>query len=133
MSLEKIKEFSHYIFNTLGNSYKEHIYVNAMSIHLRNENYKFQTEVIIPIMYEGMQLGYERADIIIYEPFNCIIEFKAQTNLLSKKELVQLQKYQQNLNIEDGLLINFGCSKNILEINESKLSEINKKIVSIDS
>ena len=85
MSLEKIKEFSHYIFNTLGNSYKEHIYVNAMSIHLRNENYKFQTEVIIPIMYEGMQLGYERADIIIYEPFNCIIEFKAQTNLLSKK------------------------------------------------
>ena len=80
-----------------------------------------------------MQLGYERADIIIYEPFNCIIEFKAQTNLLSKKELVQLQKYQQNLNIEDGLLINFGCSKNILEINESKLSEINKKIVSIDS
>lgn len=132
MSLEKIKEFSNLIFNKLGNSYKEHIYVSAMCIHLRNENYKFQTEVIVPIIYEGMQLGYERADIIIYEPFKCIIEFKAQTNNLSKKELTQLQKYQQNLDIEDGLLINFGNLKNIIEFNESKLSEINKNILIIN-
>ena len=132
MSIEKIKEFSTLIFNKLGNSYKEHIYVNAMSIHLRNENYKFQTEVIVPIIYEGMQLGYERADIIIYEPFQCIIEFKAQTNSLSKKEIVQLQKYQQNLNIENGLLINFGNLKNILEFTESNLSEVNKKILCIE-
>ena len=131
MSIEKIKEFSNKIFNILGNSYKEHIYVNAMCIHLRNENYKFQTEVIIPIMYEGMQLGYERADIIIYEPFKCIIEFKAQTNQLSKKELTQLLKYQQNMNIENGILINFGNSKNIIEINESKLSESTKISITI--
>ena len=131
MSIEKIKEFSNKIFNILGNSYKEHIYVNAMCIHLRNENYKFQTEVIIPIMYEGMQLGYERADIIIYEPFKCIIEFKAQTNQLSKKELTQLLKYQQNMNIENGILINFGNSKNIIEINDSKLSESTKISITI--
>ncbi len=129
MSLEKIKEFSTLIFNKLGNSYKEHIYVNAMCFHLRNENYLFQNEVIVPIIYEGIQLGYERADIIIYEPFKCILEFKAQTTQLSKKELVQLQKYQQNLNIENGLLINFGNHRNVIEFNECKLSQLKNTLV----
>tara|TARA_E500000178_G_C16991673_1_gene741105 strand:- start:968 stop:1366 length:399 start_codon:yes stop_codon:yes gene_type:complete len=132
MSIEKIKEFCNIIHDKLNNNYKEHIYVSAMCIHLRNENYQFQTEVIVPILYEGYQLGYERADIIIYEPFKCILEFKSQVNSLSKKEIIQLQKYQKNLNIENGLLINFGNIHNKLEYYESKLSNINNNILTIN-
>lgn len=113
--INSIKEFSETIFNELGPYYKEHIYVNAMCIHLREHNYLFRTEVIVPIMYKNIQLGYERADIIIYEPFQCVIEFKAQTQNLSKKELNQLNKYQINLNIQYGILINFGNSNGKLE------------------
>jgi len=113
----KIKEFSDQILEELGSSYKEHIYVNAMCVHLRNENYLFQTEVIVPINYQGIQLGYERADIVIYKPFNCIIEFKAQTQSLSRKEINQLNKYKTNLSIANGILINFGNNKNIIDVN----------------
>ena len=115
MSLEKIKEFSQSIYNELGPGYKENIYVIAMTTHLRKENYLFNTEVIVPINYNGVQIGYERADIIIYEPFKCIIEFKAQNNSLSKKEFTQLSKYKKNLTIDNGILINFSNNNGKLE------------------
>lgn len=114
----KIKEFSDQILEELGSSYKEHIYVNAMCIHLRNENYLFQTEVIVPINYKGVQLGYERADIVIYEPIKCILEFKAQTQSIAKKEISQLTKYKKNLEIDNGILINFGNLNGKLEYHE---------------
>lgn len=127
----KIKEFSEQIYNELGPSYKEHIYVNAMCVHLRNENYLFRTEVIVPINYMGVQLGYERADIVIYKPIKCIIEFKAQTQSISKKEIAQLNKYKKNLDIENGILINFGILNNKLEYNEILVNS-SKKIVEIE-
>jgi GxxExxY protein len=127
----KIKEFSEQIYNELGPSYKEHIYVNAMCVHLRNEKYLFHTEVIVPINYMGVQLGYERADIVIYEPIKCILEFKAQTQSISKKEIAQLNKYKKNLDIENGILINFGILNNKLEYNEILVNS-SKKIVEIE-
>ena len=127
--MNNIKDYSQKIFNDLGSGYKEHIYVNAMCIHLRNNNYLFQTEVIVPIIYENIQIGYERADIVIYEPIKCIIEFKAQQQNLSKKEISQLSKYKKNLNISNGILINFGNNNGILEFKE--ICENDKKILEI--
>jgi len=129
--INKINEFSQEIFNTLGSGYKEHVYVSAMCIHLREQNYLFGNEVIVPIEYKGIQLGYERADIIIYEPIKCIIEFKAQTQSLSKKEITQLKKYQNNLKINCGILINFGNNNNKLEFQNINASD-EKKTISID-
>ena len=135
----KIKEFSKQIHDELGSSYKENIYVNAMCVHLRNENYLFRTEVIVPINYKGVQLGYERADIVIYEPIKCILEFKAQTQSIAKKEIAQLTKYKKNLNINNGILINFGNINGNLEYNElfeesteNNTSENNKKSIYIE-
>ena len=140
----KIKEFSDQILEELGSSYKEHIYVNAMCIHLRNEKYLFQTEVIVPINYKGVQLGYERADIVIYEPIKCILEFKAQTQSIAKKEIAQLTKYKKNLKIDNGILINFGNLNGKLEYHEmfensktenskteNSTTENNKKVIQL--
>ena len=117
MSLSNIKDFAETILNELGPGYKEHIYVNAMCIHLRDNEtkYQFHNEVIVPIIYKGMQLGYERADIVIYEPDKCIIEFKSQTQSIGKKEIMQLSKYMKNLQINNGILINFGNLNGTLE------------------
>ena len=130
----KIKEFSNYILEELGSSYKEHIYVNAMCIHLRNENFLFQTEVIVPINYKGVQLGYERADIVVYEPIKCILEFKAQTQSIAKKEIAQLTKYKKNLDINNGILINFGNLNGKLEYYEMLENENlnDKKVITIE-
>lgn len=118
MSFQKIHDFAKEILENLGTGYKEHIYVNAMCYHLRKENYLFHNEVIVPIEYNGIQLGYERADIVIYEPFKCVIEFKSQTQSLSKKEYIQIKKYLKNLSLDTGILINFGNLNGNLEYQE---------------
>lgn len=111
----KIVEIASLIYKELGPGYKEHIYVNAMIVELRKLNYSFANEVIVPIMYQGVQLGYERADIVIYEPEKYILEFKAMNSSLTKKENVQLEKYLKNLQFDKGIVLNFG---NNLEINK---------------
>ena len=110
-----IVDFSNKIYAELGPGYKEHIYVNAIIVHLRKMNYSFASEVIVPIMYEGVQLGYERADIVIYEPEKYVLEFKAMNSALTKKDNVQLEKYLKNLKFSNGIILNFG---NTLEINK---------------
>ncbi len=116
--MEEIKKFSHTIYNKLGTGYKENIYAAAMQIELINAKYKFSSETIVPIMYENIQIGWERADIVIYEPIKCILEFKAINTSLNKKESLQLKKYLMNMNIDNGLLINFGNSLEIKEVNK---------------
>ena len=119
--MNEINKCLHKVFDYLGTGYKEHIYVNAVIIELRNLNYKFQNEVIVPIMYDNVQIGYERADIVIYEPISAVLEFKAQTMSLQKKDNMQLKKYQSNLDISLGVLVNFGG--NTLEIIENDTSK----------
>jgi len=135
-SIERIRSFSDEILNALGPGYKENIYVNAMCVHLSREKYLFATEVIVPIDYLGVQIGYERADIVIYEPIKCILEFKAQTQSVSKKEFTQLKKYLKNLDngvFKNGILINFGNFKNSLEFHEiNQEEEVLKPLVSIN-
>ena len=115
----KIIKYAQNIYDKLGYGYKEHIYSNAMCIELRNNQFQFQNEVICPIIYSGIQIGYERADIVVYEPINIVIEFKAQTTNLQKKEINQLKKYLQNFNIENGILINFGNTFECISVNNS--------------
>lgn len=109
----QIYEYAKKIHEKLGSGYKEHIYVTALNFHLHQNSILFNNEVIIPILYENIQLGYERADTIIYKPFECILEFKAQNNKLSSKEIIQLRKYLRNYDnnkIKTGILLNFNSS-----------------------
>ena len=129
--MEDIKNAINKVYSSLGFGYKEHIYSNAMIIELRNLNYQFHNEVVCPILYENIQVGYERADIVIYKPINCVLEFKAQTMSLQKKDITQLNKYLINLDIQYGLLINFGNSLEIMEI-EKDIETTNNKTIVID-
>jgi len=105
--ISDIHEYCKKIYDKLGYGYKEHIYVNAMCYHLREKNFLFGTEVIVPINYNNIQIGFTRADIIIYSPIKCVLEFKALTNNVTKKEFNQLNQYITNLDVDYGVLINF--------------------------
>lgn len=97
------------IFDILGSGYKEHIYQRAIEIEFQSENILFHSEVICPINYMGVQVGFERADIVTYEhgsPTN-VLELKSQINSITKKEFIQLYKYLQNLSVPFGYVINF--------------------------
>jgi GxxExxY protein len=95
---------------TLGNYYKENVYQAALCVELNLSGILFQSEVVLPIKYKGICIGYERADIVIYSKSGVpefIIELKSQNTKLSTKEINQLKKYIKNLNCNNGLLVNF--------------------------
>ena len=97
------------VFDILGSGYKEHIYQKALEIEFQNEQILFHSEVICPINYNGIQVGFERADIVTYSDSipTSVLELKSQTNSITKKEFIQLYKYLSNLKVKIGYIINF--------------------------
>jgi len=115
------------IFNTLGVGYKENIYHSAFEIELRNRmNILFQSEVICPIMYENIQVGFERADIVIYdgENMSCVLEFKAQLSSLGNKEIIQIKKYLKNFKVNNGFLLNFSNNLEMYSVSNASCRQI---------
>jgi GxxExxY protein len=49
----------------LGPGYSERVYHNAMEVVLRKNGVPYETERIVPIVFEGHTIGNLRADIII--------------------------------------------------------------------
>lgn len=106
---EDVIRFIKEVETNLGNHYKENIYQNALYFELNTNGYTCQTEVVVPIIYKNFHVGFERADIVIYQNGTpvFIIELKSQNQRLSLKEIQQLKKYMKNLDCKSGLLVNF--------------------------
>jgi GxxExxY protein len=112
---------------TLGNYYKENVYQGALCVELNLSGILFQSEVVLPIKYKGISIGYERADIVIYSKEGVpeiIIELKSQNTKISSKEVNQLRKYIKNLNCKNGLLVNFFDDIEIYLVTELSHSKI---------
>jgi len=112
-----IINISNNVFNTLGKGFNECIYHKAILVDLYKTNYKIETKKIIPIDYNGVNVGYVESEIIVYNEkknIMIIIELKAQTNDLSYKEKFQVQKYMNNIENDNtiGLVINFSQKNN---------------------
>ena len=112
---------------TLGNYYKENVYQAALSVELNLAGILFQNEVVLPINYKGVCVGYERADIVIYSKEGnpeFIIELKSQNTKLSSKEINQLRKYINNLNCKNGLLVNFYDNVEIINVTNTTHTKV---------
>jgi len=114
--------------SNLGNYYKENVYQSALSVELQMNGKIIQSEVVVPIIYKGVNIGFERADIVLYEDgiLKYIIELKSQSSRLSSKEINQLRKYLINLNCENGILVNFYDKLEMIhvdKINHRKISD----------
>ena len=108
--MEEIIKCLKNVNETLGNYYKENVYQAALCVELNLAGILFQSEVVLPIKYKDICIGYERADVVIYSKEGIpefIIELKSQNTKLSSKEVNQLKKYIKNLNCNNGLLVNF--------------------------
>ena len=103
----------------LGNYYRENIYQSALLTELQLTGYIVQSEVVVPVIYKGVNVGFERADIVVYKDskIEYILELKSQSTRISLKEINQLKKYLLNLNCEKGLLVNFYDKLEIYEVN----------------
>lgn len=108
--MENIIECIKKVSNELGGHYKENIYQSALYLELNLNGYITQTEVVVPIIYKGYYLGFERADVVVYNTggkITNILELKSQNSRITAKEIIQLRKYLKNLQCDSGILVNF--------------------------
>ena len=102
---EKIIEIFYRVYNKLGYGFLEKVYENAMMIEFKKENISAVSQSAIKVLYEGEIVGEYFADILILGKI--IVEIKAVKNIAEEHE-AQLLNYLKAIDIEVGLLLNYG-------------------------
>ena len=117
--IELIINCSNNIFNNIGLGFIEYIYHKALLVDLYKTNYTIETKKILPIYYNGVNVGYVEPDIIVEdENFYIIIELKAFDKNIGKKEELQINKYINHIQTEKtviGIIINFNQNINNID------------------
>ena len=108
--VNKIRDISQLVFDTLGTGFSEYIYHRALEVELRQNNIEYETKKIIPILYKNINIGYGEADLVIHVKDNkkLILELKAISNSPREIEIAQVYTYLKS--IPDsvlGMVINF--------------------------
>ena len=97
------------VYNTLGFGYLESVYSRALEVALRLKGLKVEREVPITVVFEGVEVGQHRMDMIVEDKI--IIENKS-TEKLTEIPRRQLRNYLTATNRELGLLLHFGPQAN---------------------
>jgi len=97
--------FCEKIYKELGKGLTENIYQEALSVILRKNNINYSKEQVLPIFFEGENIGFVRADIVIKE-MNIVIECKA-ISTFNKSNFPQIIIYMELLGYKSGLFVNF--------------------------
>ena len=96
------------VYKELGSGFSESIYQKAMGIELQKQHILHSMEDVFQIKYKGVPVGFCRSDIIVYdENKKFLIELKAIASEPGVPEFVQVRNYLKNLELSEGLLINF--------------------------
>ena len=93
------------VYNTLGYSFLEKVYENAMRIELTQMGISITQQKKIKVYYKAKPVGDYFADLIANGLV--IMELKAAESICEEHE-AQLLNYLRATNIEVGLLLNFG-------------------------
>ena len=101
----KIIEAFYTVYNSLGFGFLEKVYENALTIELKNSNYKVENQKPVNVYYNKLLVGEYYADLIVED--KVIVELKAIDTLVEIHEN-QLINYLKATDKEVGLLLNFG-------------------------
>ena len=102
-SLKFMEAIAQDIWSSLGPWYSESVYHSAFEVALRKRGISYDTERIIPVYYEGLNVGHVRADLIVGDT---VIELKSVSRL-TEQFRIQIQNYMRLLGLQKGILINF--------------------------
>ena len=90
----------------LGRGFLEYVYCRGFAIELRRANIAFQREVWLPIYYDNYKIAARRVDFLCENQVT--VEAKAK-NALDDVDMAQALNTLGQLNIKEGLLLNFGA------------------------
>ena len=107
--MDQIKSFAKRVFKALGAGFSERVYHNAMEVLLKKYNIPYKSEQVIPVMFEGVEVGQVRADLVVNG--DIVVELKSVRSI-KDDHATQCGMYMKLLNIENGMVINFPCGDN---------------------
>ncbi len=105
---EKIIKAAMTVHNILGFVCMEKVYENSLMIELELSDLKAIQQQPMKVFYKEKLVGDYIADVIVEDKI--IVELKSIENL-NKTHEVQLVNYLKAVNMEVGLLLNFGKEK----------------------
>ena len=103
------------VWHSLGPGFSERVYHNAMEVGLRKLSIPYQTERIVPIMFDEHAIGNIRADLIV--DTRIIVELKS-VKTLKDEHRIQTRMYMRLLGLSEAVLINFPNSGSDLEVED---------------
>ena len=108
----KIRGCIFLVYKNLGAGLLESVYEAALLHELKKHNLEVKSQVVLPVLYDGinLEIGF-RLDIVVED--KVIIEIKSVEDL-SKLHFKQLLTYLKLSRKKVGILVNFNC-ENITE------------------
>jgi GxxExxY protein len=97
------------VHNQLGAGLKEAAYQHALSLELEAAGLSFETERPVEIFLDGTSIGLLYVDHLVEGQL--VVEEKAISHLLTNEEIAQVITYLCALEMDVGLLINFGRNR----------------------
>ncbi len=114
------------VHKKLGPGLLESVYHTCMAYELTSRNMRFQTELKIPIEYNGFRLDTDlRCDLLVEN--SLVVEFKAVEKILPI-HIAQLLTYMKLLKLPMGLMINFNCTHIFREGQKTYVNEFYEKL-----
>lgn len=114
--IDFVKNCAEEVFNEMGSGHTESVYEACMALELSHCNTLYPVnitrQVPVPLKYKGFTIGVGFIDIMVDD---VIVELKAVAKL-TPKDVQQVRKYLDALDLENGLLINFGNDLEIVEV-----------------
>lgn len=111
------------VYNDLGPGHTESVYESALDVELMLRQIPHRKQVPCTLTYKNYVVGTGFIDILISNIQ--IVECKAINKLTSKEEF-QVRKYLQALQLESGLLVNFGPELEIMEVLSGKANRTSR-------
>ena len=99
-----IREYAEHVYKVLGPGYSERVYHHALEVIFRKNGVHYETERIVPIVFEGHTIGNLRADIIINN--KTVLELKS-VKTVNDVMITQAQNYLKPTGLPEAYLINF--------------------------
>ncbi len=99
-----IEQLIEQVYTELGSGYSERVYHNAMEVLLRKHNIPYESERIVPILFQGHTIGNIRADLIVDN--ETVIELKA-VKTLNDGFKQQALNYLAMTGLKKAILVNF--------------------------
>ena len=93
------------VYNSLGPGFLEKVYERALLVELKKRGLSVMSQYPIDVYYEDVNVGKYFADILVEG--KVILEIKAATAIIEEHEC-QLVNYLKAIDIDVGLLLNFG-------------------------